>query len=155
MTSQMSHSELAAQIVEGCIAMVSGAPKAPLPMEGMPLSELERADLGLAQGGRTAFYPLKESGVFLDLNRSTCSVFFADYDFDCALPAVETAVKRAYPQAKQIKDGPHPRLKDYRFRAYEIDLGGGKVALLELDAPEAKASKRKFVARVDAQARKN
>lgn len=151
----MTHSELAAQIVEGCIAMVAGTVKGSLPMEGMPLSELERADLGLAQGGRTAFYPLKESGVFLDLNRSTCSVFFADYDFDRALGAVEASLKRAYPQAKQIKDGPHPRLKDYRFRAYEIDLGAGKVALVELDAPGANASKRKFVARVDAQARKN
>ena len=155
MASQMSHSELAATIVEGCIAMVAGTVKGTLPMEGIPLTELERADLGLAQGGRTAFYPLTESGVFLDLDRSTCSVFFADHDFDRALPAVEAAVRRSYPQAKQIKDGPHPRLKDYRFRAYEIDLGGGKVALLELDAPEAKASERKFVARVDAQGRKN
>lgn len=151
----MSHSELAARIVEGCVMMVAGDIKGSLPMEGIPLTDLERADLGLAQGGRTAFYPLKESGVFLDLNRSTCSVFFADYDFDRALAAVEAAVKRAYPQAKQIKDGPHPSLKDYRFRAYEIDLGGGKLALLELDAPGANADKRKFVARVDAQARKN
>jgi hypothetical protein len=155
MASELSHSELAAKIVEGCIMMVAGDIKGSLPMEGIPLSELERADLGLAQGGRTAFYPLKESGVFLDLNRSTCSVFFADYDFDRALPAVEAALKRAYPGAKQIKDGPHPSLKDYRFRAYEIDLGGGKLALVELDAPGANASKRKFVARVDAQARKN
>lgn len=155
MASELSHSELAAKIVEGCIMMVAGDIKGSLPMEGIPLSDLERADLGLAQGGRTAFYPLKESGVFLDLNRSTCSVFFADYDFDRALPAVEAALKRAYPRAKQIKDGPHPSLKDYRFRAYEIDLGGGKLALVELDAPGANASKRKFVARVDAQARKN
>jgi len=155
MASQMSHSELAATIVEGCLAMVAGTVKGTLPMEGIPLTELERADLGLAQGGRTAFYPLKESGVFLDLDRSTCSVFFADFDFDRALPAVEAAVKRSYPQAKQIKDGPHPRMMDYQFRAYEIDLGGGKVALLEFDVPGANASKRKFVARVDAQARKN
>ena len=155
MTNQMSHSELAAQIVEGCIMMVTGDVKGSLPMEGIPLTELERADLGLRQGGRTAFYPLKESGVFLDLDRSTCSVFFADYDFDRALPAIEAALKRAYPQAKQIKDGPHPRMKDYQFRAYEIGLGGGKVALLELDLPGANASTRKFVARVDAQARKN
>jgi hypothetical protein len=155
MASELSHSELAAKIVEGCIMMVAGDMKGSLPMDGIPLSELERAELGLAQGGRTAFYPLKESGVFLDLNRSTCSVFFADYDFDRALPVVEAALKRAYPRAKLIKDGPHPSLKDYRFRAYEIDLGGGKLALVELDTPGANASKRKFVARVDAQARKN
>src|SRR5512143_2207468 len=97
MTSQMSHSELAAQIVEGCIMMVAGDIKGALPMEGIPLTELERADLGLAQGGQTAFYPLKESGVFLDLHRSTCSVFFADFDFDRALPAVEATLRRAYP----------------------------------------------------------
>lgn len=155
MTQQMSHSQLAAQIVEGCITMVTGDVKGELPIEGIPLTELERADIGLAQGGQTAFYPLKESGVFLDMQRSTCSVFFADFDFDRALPAVESMLKRAYPGAKQIKDGPHPRMKDYRFRAYEIDLGGGKLALLELDVPESRAEKRKFVARVDAQVRKN
>jgi hypothetical protein len=155
MASQMSHSELAATIVDGCIAMVAGTQKGALPMEGIPLTELERADLGLRQGGRTAFYPLQESGVFLDLDKSTCSVFFADYDFDRALPAVEAVLKRSYPQAKQIKDGPHPRLKDYRHRAYEIDFGGGKLALLELDAPSANATQRKFVARIDAQMRKN
>ena len=155
MASELSHSELAATIVEGCITMVAGDMQGALPIEGIPLSDLERADLGLAQGGRTAFYPLKQSGVFLDLNRSTCSVFFADHDFDRALPAVEAALKRAYPRAKQVKDGPHPSLKDYRFRAYEIDLGGGKLALVELDVPGANASQRKFVARVDAQARRN
>src|SRR6185312_4066762 len=126
MASEIRHSELAAQIVEGCVAMAAGAVKGSLPIEGIPLSDLERAELGLAQGGKTAFYPLKESGVFLDLDRSTCSVFFADHDFDRALGAVEAALKRAYPRAKQIKDGPHPNLREYRYRAYEIDLGRGR-----------------------------
>jgi hypothetical protein len=152
----MKHSELAAKlVVDGCLAIVAGAVQGKMPMEGVPVTELERDELGLRQGGKTIFYPLSESGVFLDLNRTTASVFFADFDFDRAMPAIDAALKRAYPQAKQLKDTPHPRKKNFHFRSYEVDLGNGRLALVELDSPETAAKKRKFVARIFPQARKN
>jgi len=155
-TAQMKHSELAAKlVVDGCLAVVAGKVQGKMPMEGVQVTELERNELGLRQGGQTIFYPLNESGVFLDLNRTTGSVFFADFDFDRAMPAIETALKRAYPQAKQLKDTPHPRKKNFRFRSYEVDFGNGRLALVELDSPEATAKNRKFVARIFPQARKN
>jgi hypothetical protein len=152
----MKHSELAAKlVVDGCLAIAAGKVQGQMPMEGEAVTEIERAELGLHGGGKTIFYPLKESGVFLDLNRTTASVFFADFDFDRAMPAIDAALKRAYPQAKQLKDSPHPRKKNFRFRAYEVDFGGGRLAVLEMDSPEASAKQRKFVARVFPQARKN
>jgi hypothetical protein len=154
--AQMKHSELAAKlVVDGCLAIIAGNVQGKMPMEGVPVTELERNELGLRQGGKTMFYPLNESGVFLDLNRTTGSVFFADYDFDRALPAIDAALKRAYPQAKQLKDSPHPRKKNFRFRSYEVDFGNGRLAILEVDSPEAAAKRRKFVARIFPQARKN
>ncbi|MFZ2031991.1 MAG: hypothetical protein WAU68_16890 [Vitreimonas sp.] len=152
----MKHSELAAKlVVDGCLAIIAGNVQGKMPMEGEAVTDLERAELGLRQGGRTVFYPLRESGVFLDLNSTTGSVFFADHDFDRAMPAIDSALKRAYPQAKQLKDSPHPRKKNFRFRSYEVDFGNGRLALVELDSPEASAKRRKFVARVFAHARKN
>jgi hypothetical protein len=152
----MKHSELAAKlVVDGCLAMVAGKVQGKMPMEGVAVTELERSGLGLRPGGKTIFYALSESGVFLDLDHTTASVFFADFDFDRALPAIDSALKRAYPQAKQLKDTPHPRKKDFRYRSYEVDFGSGRLALVELESPEASAKQRKFVARVLPQARKN
>ena len=156
MAGQFSHSELAAKlVVDGCLAMIAGNVQGKMPMEGVPVTQLERGELGLRRGGTTVFYPLKESGVFLDLHSANASVFFADHDFDRALATLDAALKRAHPRAKQLKDGPHPRKRYFRFRSYEVDLGGGKLALVEVDAPEAAATKHKFVARIYPMARKN
>ena len=38
------------------------------------LSPLERADIGLSQGGNTMFYPLPPSGVFFDMQGPTATV---------------------------------------------------------------------------------
>lgn len=124
-------------------------------MDGMPVTDLERQELGLSQGGNTAFYPLGQGGVFLDLHDANATVFYADHDYDRALSALDAALKRAYPKTKQIKDSAHPRKRNFRFRAYEVDLGNGKMALVEVDAPERSADKHKFVARVVSMARKN
>lgn len=156
MANQITHSELAAKlVVDGCLAMIAGAVQGKLPVQGMTVTDLERVQLGLAQGGKTLFYPLKESGVFLDLHGANGSVFFADHDFDRGLPALEAALKRAYPNAKKLKDSPHPRKQHYRYRSYEIDFGNGKLALLEVEAPEKAADKHRFQASVAAMARKN
>ena len=156
MATQISASELAAKlVVEGCLATVAGTVQGKVPVEGMPVTELERADLGLSQGGKTAFYPLGQSGVFLDLSGTSASVFYSGQDFDRALPALDSALKRAYPNAKQTKDTPHPRKKDNRFRSYEIDFGNGKLAVVEVDAAEKAAREHTFVVRIAPMARRN
>lgn len=149
----MSHSELAAKlIVEGCVAHAAGKVQGKMPMPPIPLSELERADIGLKQGGQTLFYPLPPTGVFIDMGGVVASVWFTQADSDRGLGAVEKALKHAFPRAKQLKDGAHPTEKDMRQRLYEIDFGGSRLAALELDYPARGAEK--FVARISAQARK-
>jgi hypothetical protein len=156
MATQISASELAAKlVVEGCLAHVTGTVQGALPVEGAALTELERADLGLAQGGKTIFYALGENGVFLDLAGTNASVFYSDQDFERALPALDVALKRAYPGAKQVKDTQHPRKKDFRFRSYEVDLGQGKLAVLEVDVAERAAREHTFMVRIVPMARKN
>jgi len=156
MSSKLTHSQVAAAIVvEGALAHVAGAVKGKMPVQGMAVTMLERADLGLSQGGLTFFYPVDSSGVFFDMHGAVASVFFADADYDEALATIEAAMKRAHPKAKQIKDGPHPRKEKYKYRAYEVDVGNGKLALVEFDVPTSGAQQKRFEARVVAQARKN
>ena len=156
MSSKLTHSQVAATIVvDGALAHVAGAVKGKMPVQGMEVTMLERADLGLTQGGFTLFYPVDSSGVFFDMNGAVASVFFADADYDEALPTIEAAMKRVYPKTKQIKDGLHPRKEKFKYRAYEVDVGNGKLALVEFDIPTSGATKKRFEARVIAQARKN
>ncbi len=62
----MTHSQLAATLfVDGCLANVAGAVRGAAPIEPVVLTELERNDIGLKQGGHTLFYPLPPSGVFV------------------------------------------------------------------------------------------
>jgi hypothetical protein len=156
MSSKLTHSQLAAVIVvDGALAHIAGAVQGKMPVQGMQVTMLERADLGLTQGGVTFFYPVDSSGVFFDMNGAVASVFFADADYDEALATVEAAMKRAYPKSKQIKDGLHPRKEKFKYRAYEVDAGNGKLALVEFDIPTSNAQQKRFETRVIAQARKN
>ena len=156
MTTKLTHSQLAAIIVvEGALANIADAVEGKMPIPAMRVSTLQRLDMGLPQGGATMFYPLDGDGVFLDLHGAVASVFYANNDYDRAAPAIESAVKQAYPKTKQIKDGLHPQKEKYNFRAYEVDVGNGRLALVEFDIPTAAAKQKRFEARIIAQVRKN
>jgi hypothetical protein len=134
--SAMSHSQLATKlIVEGCLAHVAGDVQGKMPVVPIPLTMLERADIGLKQGGQTLFYPLPPTGVFLDLSGAAATVWFTSDASDQALGALETAMKRAYPSAKQLKDEPHPTDARLRARSYQVDLGNSRMALVQVEYP--------------------
>lgn len=132
----MSHSQLATKlVVEGCLAHVAGDVQGKMPVIPIPLTMLERADIGLKQGGQTLFYPLSQTGVFLDLDGATATVWFTSDESDQALGALETAIKRAYPGAKQLKDEPHPTDARLRARSYQVELGNSRMALVQIEYP--------------------
>ena len=149
----MKHSELAAKlIVEGCVAHAAGQVRGEMPVAPVSLTELERADIGLAQGGATLFYPLPPTGVFIDMAGTSATVWFTQADSDLALEALDRALKSAYPRTKQLKDSVHSSQKDVRERAYEVDFGNSRLALIEVEYPARGSTK--FVARVAGMARK-
>jgi len=151
----LTHSQLATKLVlEGCLANIAGNVQGQMPMAPIPLTDLERADISLAQGGQTLFYPLATSGVFLDLHGPRATVWFTDADYDRALDAFEAAMKSAYPRTKQLKDSASPTDQDARLRSYEVDLGGSRLALVEAEYVKRGAASKRFVVRVVAQARK-
>lgn len=151
----MSHSQLAAKlVVEGALAHIAGNVQGMMPVKPITLTDLERADIKLAQGGTTLFYPLPPTGVFLDLHGPRASVWYTDADFTRGLETLEAAMKKAFPKTKQLKDGASPTEKNVRLRSYEVDFGNKRLALVEVEHADAKAATRKFVVRVTAQARK-
>lgn len=148
----LTHARLATKlIVEGCLAAVAGNPQGQMPIAATLLTDLERSDIGLKQTGNTVFYPLPPTGVFFDMDGAVATVWFMQADSDKALGLLEAELKRAYPRAKQLKDGAHPVDQAMRMKSYEVDFGNSRVALVEIDYP-ARGSLR-FTTRVVAQKR--
>lgn len=155
MAVALTHSELAAKLlVEGCLAHIAGNVQGKMPVAPTILTELQRADIGLAQGGHTLFYSVPPSGVFFDLAGPKGMVWFTDADADQGMARFDEALKRAFRGVKQLHDGAHPREAKMRLRAYEVDFGNSRLALVEAEYPERGAPPKKFMVRVVAQARR-
>jgi hypothetical protein len=149
-----THSQLAAKLVEGCVAHIAGNVQGKMPVTPVPISELERADAGLKQGGQTLLYPVnKDGGVFLDLQGSTATIWYITGDFDRGLAALEGALKASGHSVKQLKDEAQSAPRQ-RTRSYEVELGGGRMAHVIAEYAERGAQPERFLVRVVAQVRK-
>ena len=82
------------------------------PIAPVVLNAQQCGELGLPPGSNTMFYPLDKTGVFYDVDETRSTIWFSGADATKALPTVENAVKRAYPNAKQAKDEDDPREAD-------------------------------------------
>ncbi len=149
-----THSQIAAKlVVEGCLAHIAGNVQGKMPITPVPLTEIERADRGLAAGGQALMYPIEPGGVGVDLNGSTATVWFGEGDFDRGLEALEAAMKSAPYRVKQLKDEAGTEAKTRR-RSYEVDLGNARMALVTANYSERNASDQRFIVRVVGQVRK-
>lgn len=149
----LTHSQLAAKlIVEGCLAHIAGNVQGRMPVEPIPLTELERADLGLAQGGHGFFYPLPPTGVFFDMHGAKATVLVPSGEAKGTVEAVEAAIKKAFPRVKQLSDVASEREPNVHTRSLEVDFENGRLAVVEIDY--AKRGPARFTARVIAQARR-
>ena len=151
--SGFTHSELAAKLVEGCLAHIAGNVQGKMPIMPEPATELERADVGLPQVGQTLFYPLgPESGVYVDLSGAVATVWFTSGDFDRALAAVEASMKQNH-RVKQLQDEPSGEPK-VRRREYEVECGSSRLAHVVIHYAERGARPERFRAHITALVRK-
>lgn len=149
-----THSQLAAKLVEGCVAHIAGNVQGKMPVTPVPITDLQRADAGLPQGGQTLLYPVNEhGGVFLDLQGSTATIWYMNGDFDRGLAALESVLKSSGRSMKQLKDESQGAPKQ-RTRSYEVELGGGRLAHVIAEYAERGAQPERFLVRVVAQVRK-
>lgn len=149
---QLTNSAVAMQLVEGCLAHIAGRVQGKMPIVPVPVTDLERGSVGLQAGGQAMMYPVGGSGVFVDLTGNVATVWYVGGDFDRGLDAFETMLKGH--RSKRLKDEAMSEAKQ-RVRAYEVDLGGGRVAHVAVEYAERGAARERFVVRVSAQVRKN
>lgn len=154
--ANITHTELLTRLlIEASLNSIAGTSKGKFPLVGKQLNDEERAGFGRPPGGSTMFYPVGgDGGVFIDLHGSATSIWFRDADSSGTLASVEAALKRAYPQTKQVTDTGHPTDEFSRQRSYDVPLGGNRIAVVDVGYPAPGALPRGFLVRVLAYARK-
>ncbi len=154
--AQVKHSELAARlIVEGAIGAFKGDISGQLPVKPEVLTDREAQDIGLPPGGTTLYYPLGDKGVFFDSAGSRMAVWYSGADADRAPGVLEAELKRRYPNTKQVVDADHPTASGMRMRAYDVKVGDGLLATIEVSYSKPGVRPPKFSATVVGMAIKN
>jgi hypothetical protein len=155
MAAGLTHSQFAAQLVGRSLRHIAGKPLDERPaIKPVPVTDLERASVGLQQGGQTMYYPLnRDTGVYFDLAGSVATVWFVNNDFDRGVTALDEALKASGFKVKQLKDDSAGAPKQ-RTRSYEVDLGDRRVAHVIADYAERGGQPERFLVRVGAQVRK-
>ncbi len=147
----LKHSELTARLaIEGTVAAISGTVRGQLPVKPRVVGESERAELGFSNEGEFLFYPIDDAGVFFYTSGAYTTIWYTNADCAKAISVLETAIQRSYPQAKRVSDGPHPTDSNFLQRTYDINLGAGRLAIVEAIYPAAKGQDQRFAVRITA-----
>lgn len=153
---RMKHSEVAAKLaIEGAVASIGGTAKGTLGITPRQLSPTDKIDLGIIDTGPTLFFELDQGGVLLQSDGAYTTIWFGGADYDKGINALETLVKKHYPEAKQSKDEPHASEPNLRLRTYDIKLPGNHLAIVDAIYPTGRMQNPKFMIRVTAMARQN
>ena len=145
---------LSALVIDGALATVGGTVRGKAPVEPVVLSPEEHQRIGVPADRLVLFYPAEDDGVFFDVGGSTATIYFRGGDCGSALQVFEQALKRAYPSAKQLDDAVNALSPEMRSRAYEVDLGQNKLAVVDVAYPAPGKSGRQFAVRVFAHQRR-
>jgi hypothetical protein len=147
----LTHSQVAVMLIDGALAHIAGNVQGKMPMKPERIEDIDRGSVGLKQGGQTLLYRVAKDGVFIDLTGSMATIWFVDADFDRALAATDALLKKY--RSKQTKDEALEAPK-HRRRVYDVDLGNGRLATVNVEYAERGADPQRFRVIVAAFARK-
>lgn len=147
----LTHSQIAVMLIDGALAHIAGNVQGKMPFSPEHVHDIDRVNAGLKPGSQTLRYPIGNDGVFIDLNGPEVMVWFVGADFDRALAATDAALKKQ--RSKQISDEAL-EVPKHRRRTYQVDFGGGRLAVVSIDYAERGAQLQRFRAHISALARK-
>ncbi|MBL8546087.1 MAG: hypothetical protein JNL81_06465 [Hyphomonadaceae bacterium] len=152
----MMQSEVAAKLaVDGAVAAIGGTVKGALGLTPRIISKQEKSDLGIAEDGEALFYQVGDGGVFFHSNGVLTTIWCAEGDNDKSIDVLDAAVQRAHPDAKRVKDEPHPTEPGLRLRTYDINLQKNNLAVVDAVYSSGASHNSQFMIRVTAMARQN
>jgi hypothetical protein len=145
----ITHSELAVRIVEGALAAATDTVSGQLPIKPTILSDEQARDLGLPAGGLVLYYPLGErTGVFFDSAGARMMIWFSGGDAERAPQLLDQRLRGAYRDLKQVVDADHPKETAMRVRAYDVMLGNGRMATVEVTYTKPGVTPQRFSAQI-------
>ncbi|MEZ5959744.1 MAG: hypothetical protein R3C30_04865 [Hyphomonadaceae bacterium] len=154
--AKMKHSEVAARLaIEGAVSAIGGTARGQLGLTPRQLTPNDKIDLGMLDIGPTLYYELDQGGVLLQSDGAYTTIWFGGGDYDKGITALDSLVKKHYPDAKKSKDEAHATEQNMRIRTYDIKLPGNHLAIVDAIYPNGRVQNPKFMIRVTAMARQN
>ncbi len=145
----LTHGELAAKlVVEGSLDKIAGKTTEKFPIGAVRLNDAQRLEFGREPGGSTLFYPIGDTGVFIDFHGAATTVWFAGADSGNAMKLFEKQLKKAYPKSVQRHDKPHKTDKETRERSYDVPLTKDRAATVDVAYPAPGAPAKGFLVRI-------
>jgi hypothetical protein len=142
----LTHADFLAKLVsEGVLPIVQGKLPAKLPVEALPLKDEEKKRIGAAPKALVVFYPIGDTGVFLQIGPSRAAVWYEGVNCEGALLTLERALKRAHPQVAFVDGVLHPETPDMSVRLYRLDIDAKHFADIEVMYPSNNNVHQRFV----------
>ncbi|MGE0741668.1 MAG: hypothetical protein AB7O98_10020 [Hyphomonadaceae bacterium] len=152
---QMKHSEIAAKLaIDGVVAAIGEVVQGELGLRPRQLRDAEKVDLAMLSVGTTLFYEADNGGVFFHADGAFTTIWYNGADVANGASALDAALKRRFPEAKSVSDGPHPTERNFDQRVYDVRLPNGRLAIVEAIYPVARVDNPKFMVRVTAMEQK-
>jgi hypothetical protein len=150
--AKMKQSEVAARLaIDGTVAALGGAVKGELGLTPRQLGPGEKADLAMANVGTTLFYEIEGgNGVFFHADGPFTTIWYGGQEATRGIAALDAAIKRLYPKAKTVGDGPHATERNFDQRTYDIQLPNDKLAIVDAIYPAGPVANPKFMVRIAA-----
>lgn len=146
-----AHAEFLAKLVaESCLPILQGKLPAKMPVEAVPLTDDEKARVRAAPQALVVFYPVEDTGVFLQLGSSRAVAWYDGVPSDNALATLERAFKEVKPRITFIEEKPFTEAAGTSVRIYRLDIAQGRYADLEVMYPSSKKARQQFMVRMTA-----
>lgn len=151
MAGAFTHAELAIKlVVEGGLRIAQGKTPSEMPVKAVPLTAEEREKAGANPDALVVFYPVGDTGVFMQMHGNHMRVWYAGEDCDGVVAALEQAIQRAYPGATFQDEQPHLVAHGTNVRLYRVPLDAKHFAKIEVTFPIDRRVKQRFIVRIHA-----
>ncbi len=141
-----AHADFVAKLAaEGYLPIVQGKLPAKMPVEALPLTNEEKARIKAPAESLVVFYPVEDTGVFLQLGSSRAVAWYEGVPCDNAVATVERAFKNANATLKFVEEKAHPEARGMDVRIYRVETDAKHFVDVEMMFPADKKARQRFM----------
>lgn len=147
----LTHAQMAVKlVVDGALRIAQGKLPEKMPVEAVPLTDEEKKKASAAPHALAVFYPVGETGVFMQMHGNHVRVWYTDIDCDGVVEMLEKAIHQAHPSATFKDEQPHLSAPGLNVRLYHVPIDSTHFANVEATFPIDRRVRQQFVVRVHA-----